>query len=543
MSGSEWRKRMVRAGAAALLLWSHGALAQPDQPDQGQEREEPPESPEKAPDKTPEPAPASPAPAKPGARQPSPASNHPAHALFEQARLAIGRARGFSFHLSTGGSGKVGGYASKVDADVWMSRTARAVLPGWRLRMKGSSTNAQGVKTDFDVAWLESTIEWSDDAAKLIKERVLNEARQAKPVSAANLARFDEFQSPQAFAKELAAEEYAIEDRASVGGVLCEVILAKVNQGRLQVRWWLGVDDHLPRKSEAIFTGNLEGTKWSEVTNLKVFDKSQDVPELRVPVPADFSEDRKVPPAPKPSPRPTPQPSSTDESGGKSEAVKPEGGSGGAGAKGVAAKPVPLLRQAPGFELTDAAGGKVSLESLRGKVVVAEFGGTWSLGIAEARREFQQMLEHFKDQPIVGLSIAVREKSRAAAIEEYRKGSFDFRLLLEGEQVARQFEVAGFPSYVVIGPGGEIIKGPTPYKPTDTFKAMTEAAGEELAKLSGTPAKATEAAGAKSGEPTSRETPQEAKPASAGGASDSSLVPPEPRPGKSADPAKPDTKR
>ncbi|MBI1189930.1 MAG: redoxin domain-containing protein [Tepidisphaera sp.] len=510
------RRGWIRMGlwcAGVLLgatLLSGPARAQPDQPDQQQDQEEQPVQPKTAPEKKPQVV----RPAGKGAeKQPSAASTHPGRALFEQSRQAVAKARGFSFHLASGGTGKLGGYAAKIEADVWMARAARAVLPAWHMRMKGTSTNPQGVKTDFDVAWLDSTLEWRDEEDSTIKERVMNEARRAKPVSQGNAARFEELLSGQPFRKELAAEDYTIEERAAIGGVTCDVVVADVNSGRLKVRWWLGVDDHLPRKSETIFTGNLEGTKWVEVTNLKVYEKSEDVPEMRVMVPPGFKEDRVVPtPPPKPAPAPV-TPGEVKPEPGKSEPGKPEA------APKPASKPVPVVRLAPAFELTDAAGAKVSLDSLRGKVVVAEFAGTWSLGVADARREFQALLDKHKGKALAGLSIAVREKSRDGAIDEFKKGNFGFDLLLDGDEVAKGFGVAGYPSYVVIDGAGEIVKGPTPYRPSDTLNGMDEAVTAQLAKLEGSKGEGGKQEVAK---------PDASKPAATPAMGESSLVPPTP---------------
>jgi peroxiredoxin len=148
---------------------------------------------------------------------------------------------------------------------------------------------------------------------------------------------------------------------------------------------------------------------------------------------------------------------------------------------------VPQTKFAPEFELTDIAGAKVTLASLKGKITIAEFAGSWSLGLAEARQEFQTLVDHYKDQPVGGLSFAVREKTRDAAIEEYHKKQFSFDLLLDADGVAKSFGVSGYPSYALIGPDGELLAAPTPFQPADTMTGLGDEIDAALSKLNGTP--------------------------------------------------------
>lgn len=414
-----------------------------------------------------------------GKRVPDPAANIPARLLFRQAVTALGKVRSISFHISSGGTGTIASHSTKVEADVKMVRAPRAVVPGWHVHAKGSAIGAEGELTEFDAAWLDATVEWQDVSAKLVMERPKAEATKGhKEVSRGNLARFEEFVSTQPFKRELAATDYTIEDRARIGGVECEVVLVKVNSGNLPIRWWLGVEDHLPRRSETIFTGSLAGSRVSEVTNLIASPDNNAIPpeDMRVPVPEGFREDRAMPAATPPHPNTT--------RGIAAAETKP-----GTDANASApAQVAPQARLAPEFELTDVAGAKVTLVSLRGKVAVAEFAGSWALDIADARQEFQSLLDRYKAEPVLGLSFAVRERSREGAVEEYRKKPYTFDLLPDADAAAKAFGVSGYPSYALIGPEGELLMAPTPFQPADTMVGLADAIDAALSKMKGTPA-------------------------------------------------------
>lgn len=479
LSGWSWARPLVVALCVGALA-GHPALAQPA-PGEDERTSEPfdPHQQQEQPTRDAQPAtpPAAkpPASARPAQPKLPPATDHPGHAYFVRAADAVRQARAFSYHLSIRGTGSLGSRSSTTEADLWLVRASPAVLPGWHVRATGSTTSGFGGTVAFDVAWLESTVEWVDTEAKKVMERTLPEARKAKPVASASLARFDELTNAQPFKKELEASDYAIEERAQVGGVECDVVLATVNNGRLRVRWWLGAEDHLPRKSEALLSGADAGSRINELTGLRAGQKRDEIApaDLRVPIPEGFTEDRVVPAAKPVVVPPTPE---NHEPGGVAPS-KPS-------AEVAPAKPsAPQLRMAPEFELTNAAGAKVSLATLRGKVAIAEFAGTWSLGVGEARRDFQALLDRYKGQALVGVSFAVRERSKDAAIDEYRQGGFTFDLLLEADTFAKSFGVSGFPSYALIGPEGELLKGPAPYRAGVSMEGLADAINAALAKL------------------------------------------------------------
>lgn len=401
---------------------------------------------------------------------------------FERAAAAVQQAKAISYsYRSYAKGGMLESVTGTVQAEVRLQRAAGGSVPGWRIHAFGVSTPVKGDPMNFDVAWLERTVEWVDQTAQKVIEKPLLEGRRAKQVTTATLARLDDFTNPRPFQKELLAQSYTVEPRQSVEGVECDVILAAVNNGRLKIRWFLGVDDHLPRRIESILDGRQgASSKFTDLVNLRV-STSADVfgqSEMRVPVPDGFTEERTAPPAPRsaePPSAPEPTPGATEHSATPTVISTP---------------PVPAgPRLAPDFELLTPEGTKVTLASLRGNVVLLEFAGTWSIGVREARTQFDQVAGRFKARPVKAFSVAIRERSNDTATEEARRGSHEFALLLQGEGAARAFGVYAYPSYAVVGPSGEMLMEPTPAGKSGVFDTLAEKVVTALAGMPETPAK------------------------------------------------------
>ena len=64
-------------------------------------------------------------------------------------------------------------------------------------------------------------------------------------------------------------------------------------------------------------------------------------------------------------------------------------------------------RMAPPFEITTASGQQVSLDDLKGKVVLIDFWATWCGPCREALPHIRGIVKKFQDQPLVVLSISL----------------------------------------------------------------------------------------------------------------------------------------
>ena len=110
--------------------------------------------------------------------------------------------------------------------------------------------------------------------------------------------------------------------------------------------------------------------------------------------------------------------------------------------------------EAPDWTLTNSAGKSVSLKSLRGKVVVLDFWATWCGPCKRAMPGIQKLHEHFKGKPVEIIGVNCWERADAAAYME--KNKFTYGLVLQGDDVAKAYQVSGIPTFYVIGKDGKI---------------------------------------------------------------------------------------
>lgn len=127
--------------------------------------------------------------------------------------------------------------------------------------------------------------------------------------------------------------------------------------------------------------------------------------------------------------------------------------------KSLAAK---MLNQpAPGFSLKNLNGEEVSLESLKGKVVVLDFWATWCGPCKASFPGMQQAQNKFKDDPNVQFLFVdtwerVEDKAKAAGDFIQSKG-YPFHVLLDLEdKVVASYGVSGIPTKFVVDKNGKI---------------------------------------------------------------------------------------
>lgn len=127
--------------------------------------------------------------------------------------------------------------------------------------------------------------------------------------------------------------------------------------------------------------------------------------------------------------------------------------------KNLAAKMI--SQPAPGFTLKNLNGEDVSLESMKGKVVVLDFWATWCGPCKASFPGMQQAQNKFKDDPNVQFLFVdtwerVEDKAKAAGDFIQSKG-YSFHVLLDLEdKVVASYGVSGIPTKFVVDQNGKI---------------------------------------------------------------------------------------
>ncbi|MBS1918731.1 MAG: TlpA family protein disulfide reductase [Bacteroidetes bacterium] len=122
-----------------------------------------------------------------------------------------------------------------------------------------------------------------------------------------------------------------------------------------------------------------------------------------------------------------------------------------------------ITQEAPKFALKDIAGNNISLDDLKGKVVVADFWATWCGPCKASFPAMQTALNKFKDDPNVQFVFVNSwenkkpEEMQKNADEFIKKNKYTFQVLLDtDDKVIGNYGVEGIPTKFVIDPSGNI---------------------------------------------------------------------------------------
>jgi peroxiredoxin len=114
------------------------------------------------------------------------------------------------------------------------------------------------------------------------------------------------------------------------------------------------------------------------------------------------------------------------------------------------------MNLAPNFELRAASGERISLEQLRGKVVLLDFWGSWCGPCRESMPELRDLHKRFGKDPFVILSVSSDDDARQWS-EFVTKNKMEWPQYLDSDaSIQGLFEVDSFPTYVVIDSQGVI---------------------------------------------------------------------------------------
>ena len=113
---------------------------------------------------------------------------------------------------------------------------------------------------------------------------------------------------------------------------------------------------------------------------------------------------------------------------------------------------------APDFTLNDIKGKPFSLSSLRGKYVVIDFWGSWCGWCIKGMPKMKEYYEKYKGKfEILGVDCNDTEAKWKAAVEKHQLPWIHV-YNPKGSDVLGKYGIQGFPTKIVVGPDGKIVK-------------------------------------------------------------------------------------
>ena len=127
------------------------------------------------------------------------------------------------------------------------------------------------------------------------------------------------------------------------------------------------------------------------------------------------------------------------------------------------------------FDAVDLQGICWNLDTMKGKVVLLEFWGTWCGGCIEDHKELRKVLEQYKERRFVILGIAFDSMDRQRFLTWLYDHKITWSQILEQDgldsRLRSLFDVSYFPSYMLVDREGKVScthRGPVRWK-DDSF--------------------------------------------------------------------------
>ena len=135
--------------------------------------------------------------------------------------------------------------------------------------------------------------------------------------------------------------------------------------------------------------------------------------------------------------------------------------------KAVDREEKPILPDAPAWTLLDTNGNSVSLSDYKGKPLILHFWATWCPYCKKIQPALNTIYESHKQEGLVLLGISWWEDEGAQPQQVLIDRGFQFKTLLEGDEVAKLYGIKGTPATFFINKKGKIIYASNSSDPDD----------------------------------------------------------------------------
>ncbi len=412
---------------------------------------------------------------------PAPEQDPAARRAMDRSTEALGAARAITYDAVYSVSGALGSAvpfkSARGSATMVRVGPQGAPEPGgrWAIRVHGKGDTSRDKDVAFDASFINGQTEWLDADKKKLMERADSEARGPAVMMPKTTMRIEGMLTDPPFRVDLDHAVLTLEGQDEVAGVRCDVVLLTRGSGGRQKRWYIAIDDGIPRRAVEISSGSMAGELDITLSNVRVDvgdPPGVDVASLRVPVPEGYTEDRakaapRTPPTPPPSTSVTPPPEPAQPP--TPEPPKP-----------ASPAPPPPPKMFPDVELDQAGGGKLKFADLRGSVFVVDFYGSWCIPAPAWHAHLNTLARQFAPTGVRFFGVGVRERDNANLVNDTHETTREFTLLLNGDALARELGARVFPACVVVDKDGHVAALIQGARGEDSAKEVSDALQKAL---------------------------------------------------------------
>lgn len=363
---------------------------------------------------------------------------------LEESREAIGKVKTLQYTGTVDSEGPLLGMIEELNSTIWMERVGEGEASEWNHRRQGSTSvrnpaTGETETVEFDVVRKGPNVSYVAHDLRTVYERFHRAARH-RSITVAQTGWIGEFADSAPFERELTMPEVRLTldiGGDTVDGDVCDVVEVAFGDQRQLIRWSISQETDLPRRKQTRL--GADNMQTYTITNIAV---DRDLPEdiFTLPTPEGYAKNTTVR-------------RSAREMGGPSTPSYPS------------AKPFTVtIAEGPG------KGEEVSLESLKGNVVVLDFWTGWSGTSKDSRGDIQEIAEHFEGEDVKVLSMTWRERGRVqAGIDAWKASDATYPLATGADSVALEYAVSSFPTVFVITKDGKLVYTMNEYN-AETFK-------------------------------------------------------------------------